>query len=397
MDTKKLLWLPLGVVAVLCATCAPVAERPEDKGTTAPKEKPGEAIQAPRPVDDPTRVGIEAAIQNVRDRQMYTTTGFWTVFHGILGLGPGVMLKDPETGKLHNAVEYICAGHKLKGLYFIQTEYGLDVETARDISNNQGHQDQFICEMGQWGMPADKEFVVRGKKFTAMDFVNHSQMHASTSATRGQELSWAVPLLAQYKGLETPGAGVDLPPWENEFGEKVTFEDMVRYEVNAPVEDAACGGTHRLFGLTWAYHLHLRNGGKTEGVWKDVAERTRKYIDLAKKYQNPDGMFSTNYFREKGDAWDKEARISTTGHILEWLALALSDEEIKEKWVERAAAALSHTIRDLQNQSVSGGSLYHAVHGLQIYYARRYGKTDFPMPKELMYPQPPREGEATSR
>lgn len=380
MAIKKLVWLlPSTAAAFLSVTCAPVEERTPVKNT-AQEVKVEPILKAPTPSkNNPVQDRVEAAISNVRSRDLKTTNGFWTVFHGILGLGPGVKLLNPETGERVNAVDYIASGGKLRGLYFIDTDHGLDVETAKEIGVSQGHQDQFVCEMGQWGCPADREFIVRGKKHTFMDFVNHSQMRASL--TKNQELSWAIALLAQYKG-------VDMPPWTNELGEKLTLEEMIQYEADASVEQAACGGTHRLFGLTWAYHLHLMHDGKTEGVWKQIAEREAKYQALAKKYQNADGSFSTNYFREPGDVADKSARISTTGHILEWLALSLSDEEIKKEWVERAASALSLTILDLQDQSIDGGALYHAVHGLQIYHARVYGGSF--TPKELLIPLPPK-------
>jgi len=43
------------------------------------------------------------------------------------------------------------------------------------------------------------------------------------------------------------------------------------------VATAACGGTHRLFGLSWVYHLHLQKGGKTEGVWRAIADKVVTY------------------------------------------------------------------------------------------------------------------------
>ena len=50
--------------------------------------------------------------------------------------------------------------------------------------------------------------------------------------------------------------------WTNKDGEALRFEDLVRYEVNAPINDAACGGTHRLFGLKWVANLHARKSGQ---------------------------------------------------------------------------------------------------------------------------------------
>jgi hypothetical protein len=335
------------------------------------------------PRESGPRVRIEAAIRNVRERELTTTNGFWTVFHGILGLGPGLTLTDARTGERVNAVEHICRGGELRGLRLLPTEYGLDVPWPGGPQGlnipqgvGQGHQDQFACEMGQWGMPPNRKFVVYGKPYAFLDFVNHSMMRASV--TRNQELSWAAPLIAQYKGLDAA--------WTNALGERLTLEDLVRYEAEAPVEDAPCGGTHRLFGLTWCYHLHLQRGGKVEGVWKAVADRTARYTDLARQYQNGDGSFSTNHFRGPGSAPESGARISTTGHILEWLALALDDKEIRQEWVERAANATALMILDRQDAPIEGGALYHAVHGLQIYHARVYDPRL--APPGLLYPQP---------
>jgi hypothetical protein len=390
MAVKKLLWLPMGAAAILCATCAPVEPRdaPEvtEAKTTKPEGPPPEPVTImPKPAPTGPQYRIESAIQNVRDRDLRTTTGFWTVFHGILGLGPSLTLRDVDTGKKVNALKWITDGKDLNGIDIRPTKYGLDVNFGQFPGfvqgASQGHQDQFIAEVGpEWGMTADHQFTVAGKDYTMMDFANHAQMRASL--TKNQELSWTVIMVATYKGLDSQ--------WTNMYGEELTLEDLVRYEVEASVENAACGGTHRLFGLTWVYHLHLQKGGKVEGVWKDVADRITKYRDLAKKYQNADGSLSTNWFKGTGDAVDKDARISTTGHTLEWLALALTDREIKQPWVENAANAVALTILDLQDQAIDGGALYHAVHGLQMYYARVYGRTSVISP-ELHIVLPPQQ------
>src|SRR5207244_13586850 len=67
---------------------------------------------------------------------------------------------------------------------------------------------------------------------------------------------------------------------------------------------------------------------------------------------------------------------------LEWLALALSDADLRQPWVQDAANALALMILDQQDASIEGGSLYHATHGLLLYYARVYDRTTLG-PKEL--------------
>jgi hypothetical protein len=306
---------------------------------------------------------LDAAIKQVRERDLDTTNGFWTVFHGILGLGPSVTLRNGKNGNRVNALDHIASGGELRGLRFLPTPDGLDVETRPGMFISQGHQDQFVAEMVQWDVSAERKFVVNGRDYTFRDFLNHSKARASVREK--QELDWAILIIGQHFGTDIS--------WTNRAGEKLHFHDLLRAELNKPLDKAACGGTHRLFGLTWSYHLHLRRGGKTVGVWKEIADRTAEQKRLARRYQNADGSLSTEYLRGRGNSRDIQARINTTGHVFEWLALALSDEELHAAWVQEAANALALMFFEVQSAPTEGGSLYHAVHGLLIYYSRVYG------------------------
>lgn len=382
MRTMKWIGLSgLATLALSCASCAPV-EMPAPTASSPPSTveeiAPEPLTLPPRPEPSGPRYRIERAIEHVRRRDLLISNGFWTVFHGILGLGPSVTLYNPDTKERVNAVDYIAGGGKLRGLDFIQTDHGLDVRIG-PMMVGQGHQDQFVCEMTQWGMKPDKKFIVHGKEYTFMDFVRHSQARARLTENPPQELGWTIVIVAQHLGLDVA--------WTNAHGEKLRLEDLLRYELDAPMDTAACGGTHRLFGLSWVYHLHLTKGGEKTGIWKEILDNTIKHRDLAKKYQNPDGSFSTEFFRGPGNAADKQLRINTSGHTLEWLALALPDDQLKQPWVEEAANAVALMILESQDSPIEGGSLYHAVHGLIIYHDRLYGAPGTP---ELPLPLPPK-------
>jgi hypothetical protein len=381
MRTHAIFW-PAAVAALGLAGCAPVDEpdpAPAAAATLPALSRAAEVIGAPKEAALPAGLEgrIDAALRQVGARDLLTTNSFWTVFHGILGLGPDTAtLLDPQTGRRVNALEHIRRGGHVRGLQFLPTPHGLDVRTGPQFVG-QGHQDQFVAEMAQWGLPADTPFRVGGKDYTFEDFVRHTQLRASVTA--GQELSWALVVIAQYRGTDAR--------WTNTAGETLRFDDLVRYELGQPMDGAACGGTHRLFGLTWAYHLHLRSGGAREGVWKDVAERLGQCRQTARRYQNRDGSFSTRYLAGPGDARDVQLRINTTGHVLEWLALALPDDELRAGWVQEAVGALALMILDSGRAAVEGGSLYHAAHGLHIYWTRAFGR---PGPDEkTVLPLPP--------
>ncbi len=367
---KAAIWLgAIGLVAGLCASCAP--EPPPLQS----KEKPGDA-----PVAVLKATGLQGRIEEtlklIRSYEVRPAHGFWTVFHLILGLGPKAAELIDDKNQRINALDYVCSAQAstMRGLAFAPTAFGVDVVTnnplAGEMHFSQGHQDQFIAEMTQWGLSPDRTFVVPSKDhkenrtYHFKDFINHCKMRASLQQQPPQELSWAIVVIPYYYGTAAS--------WVNEQGEKLTVEKLVQAEVRASVNEAACGGTHRLFGLAWAYHLHLRGGGRTEGVWKEVADHLQKYKEETKKLRNPDGSFSTAFYRGRENDPDLGKRINTTGHMLEWLSLAMTEEEVRQEWMQEAANALMKVIFEGQGRPVPGGGLYHAAHGLLLYYARLY-------------------------
>lgn len=370
----------LSASCLVLASCAPTADSPASSpladagapigegGASADPNAVEEAVPARNQrskaeIPDSLKGRIELAIEHVRHRDLLVTNAFWTIFHGILAFGDGQTLLDPRSGKRVNAIDYIFDGQyeigEVRGLGFIPTKYGLDVQMGPTFVG-QGHQDQLLGYLVQCGLKADRKIVVFGKEYTVMDAVNHSKMRARV----GQELSWTIILLSEYLGTDAS--------WVNAEGERISVADLVKSEVEASVNEAACGGTHRLEGITWALHTHLRRGGKKEGVWLAADEHLKKYQRIAKEYQNPDGTFSTNYFKSPGHDPDPQRRIGTTGHTLEFLAMSMSDEELKEQWVQDAAAALAMLFLENQSLAIESGALYHSVHGLVLYYRRLF-------------------------
>jgi len=343
MFRLSLLLLP---VLLLVWSCAPV----EDPVTPSTPESIPSSQTTGSKVDHSARV--LAAINQVRERQLLISNSFWTVFHGILGNGVDTTLLNETSNLKVPAVDYISAGGEIRGLRFLVTKRGLDVQTGPPFLG-QGHQDQYIAEMAQWGMDINQPYMVNGKEYTYEAFLRESEARATVKAD--QELSWTILILAQYRGTNYT--------WTNERGEKLHFDEVVRYELEQPIDSAACGGTHRMFGMTWAYYLHMLNGGKIEDQ-----------VKKAKQYQNADGSFSSKYMAGPGKSTDLQNRISSSGHVLEWLALAVTDAQLKEKWMVDAADALAGMIGNSSDQAIESGGLYHATHGLQIYYTRRFGQ-----------------------
>jgi hypothetical protein len=384
----KWLFAALTLAAFSCApsdNSAPSGDPSSARSDIAPSEdfvSSARTGEKPAPVSIPEghKARIDTVLKHIQSRELRTDNGFWTIFHGILGVGPdNAMLTDTTTGKKIKAIDYIAEGNYVRGMTFIPTSDGLDVRTEPGSGVAQGHQDQFIAEMTQWGLPKDKKFIVKGTAYTFNDFIRHARARARV--TDNQELSWAVLIVGQFYGPDYR--------WTNSAGEKICVEDMVDYELKQPIADSpVCGGTHRLFGITWVYHLHRAQGGKKDGVWKRAADTIAEYIDRAHRYQNPDGSFSTSYLEGPGNVPDSQLRLASTGHVLEWLSLAMSDQELRQPWVEKAADELALMILRNADQALDGGALYHAAHGLHLYRARLWGAADSHGP---LLPPPPKD------
>jgi hypothetical protein len=386
MLTKvKRIWFVLPLL-VISLSCAPGVENGYSDDPADAIENPS---KAPAPISIPAghKDRIDTVLKHVRQRDLFPDHAFWTIFHGILGVGPDdAMILDPGTKKRTKAIDYLASGGEVNGLEFTPTADGVEVVTMPGSIIGQGHQDQFVAEMAEWDLPRNKKFMVNGTEYTFDDFIRQARAHASltTKSFPGPdplELTWTIVIVSKYYGPEHR--------WTNNRGEKLSVEDMARYELSQPIADSpVCGGTHRLFGLTWAYYLHRNAGGKKEGVWKQVADTITDYENRAHQLQNPDGSFSTRYLAGPDNDPNTQIRIATTGHILEWLALAMTDEQLRQPWVEKAADALALMVLENSFRDLDAGSLYHGAHGLELYRARLWGP---PGSHKLPIPLPPKD------
>jgi hypothetical protein len=110
--------------------------------------------------------------------------------------------------------------------------------------------------------------------------------------------------------------------------------------------------------------------------------RARKYLDdyhrYAFKLQNPDGSFSTEWFKGPGARPDLARRIQTSGHILEWLSYSLPLDQLDQPRVVKAVSYLSGVLNSGKTEDWSVGPLGHALHALAIYDERYFRQFDAP-------------------
>jgi hypothetical protein len=236
--------------------------------------------------------------------------------------------------------------HALKGYYGVQ-----------------GHSAQYLAILAQCRVAATSPMVVRGMRFTVNDLIEDEKL----SCKAGTELTFSLIALAHY--LPTDAT------WQNREGETWSLERLVEEEIVQPIRGAACGGTHRLFGLSYGCQRRLRATGELDGAYLRADRYVRDFQTFTlTKLQNRDGSFSTEWFKYPADREDDvDRKIQTTGHILEWLVGSLDQEQLYDPRVVAATEFLCRSLSREPSREWKIGPLGHALHSLNMYQERAWG------------------------
>jgi len=308
---------------------------------------------------------IGRVLDQTRDgRQLSTTTqGAWQVVHGILAFGE-------EFSVLHDsqpvaALDYLLDGGQLTGWKLRPGDHGVIAVVEEGSTLGQGHPDQwlgYLSQCGSDGIPLERPLVVGDRQAEVGDLLSQAQ----ADLRPGQEATWTLMALATYLPAGSSWQGADGESWD--------LERVMAMELEADLASSACGGAHRLYGLATAVNRQRQRQpettGQLPGVWGEAERTIGDCIDRARRFQQADGSFSTQYFERPASSPDVFAKLGSSGHIFEFLAVALPDERLSEPWVLRGAHRLVTMLEQTADIDVECGALYHAAHGLLLYRNR---------------------------
>jgi hypothetical protein len=286
----------------------------------------------------------------------------WEVMHGFIAFGiPTQIRVGGPAGDLVSAIGWSNMGGRCRGQVMLATADSRVV--ALKGIGVQGHSAQYLAILAQCRVAANSPLTVQGKSFTVNDLIEEEKRSCKAKT----ELTFALIALAHY--LPTDAT------WESRDGEKWSLPRLVEEEIVQPIRGAPCGGTHRLFGLAYGCQRRLRATGELDGVYLRADKYVRDYQNFALgRLQNPDGSFSTEWFKYPADREDDvDRKIQTTGHILEWLVSSLDQERLYEPRVVAAAEFLCSALASEPSREWKLGPLGHALHALNIYQERAWG------------------------
>ncbi len=341
-------------------TASPTKSLPSTAETTAKPQAPAPVVAEPV---DPLLQLVNEAI-DVSGRRYLTPDGArphtpWQIIHGTLAYRQDYLLKMSD-GRKVNALDWLSSGVSYQGeSLFQKTPYGGRAHPFIQAYWFEGHPTQFMAYLTMCRLPLKHEFkTAQGEVITVADIINNAKMEVN----RKEEMTWTLWALAHY--LE-PDA-----QWVSKTGEPWSIEELVKMEIQNTVYDGPCGGTHSLFATAYARNSYLQTRRPLRGLWLEADQKIQRFVAEAKSLQNGDGSFSIHFFKGPGYSNDFNTRITSSGHMIEWLMVALPQSRLSEPWIQNGIRCLAQDL--VANKSVNAecGPLYHAVDGLQIYRER---------------------------
>lgn len=327
------------------------------------------------------------SLEELAQTQLTTESPPWYVLHGILANGIETSLRDANTGASVNAVDHVTTqrtivdrnGRLIDNLY---DGHGLPHFPRTDGQFiAQGHPDQFLALLTGAGVPLSHPILLRdGSRHTIADAVENAKLDLRPkqilvdppeSAFEDHELGWSIALIANATGTDAS--------WKNQWGEDVSLEDLIAIAVERPVGWGSCAGTHELFGLARAMQVHRSTHSEIRGVWARLDRYLQDAKERARASQHADGSFDYNWLRPEPESrqFDLSAsrKVHVTGHMLEWLVVTSSAQEIYAPLLRDAYRFLEQcrfaevTVAPGRSGKglVSYGSLTHAVSGMRLY------------------------------
>ncbi len=330
-----------------------------------------DAVEYADPLDRLVDTAIEINFQRNLDVAVHSP---WQVLHGLLALRGD--FEVVQNGRRINGLEWLASNPTYRGEpLFEKTQYGGRAHPFSEPYIFQGHQNQFLAILTMSRLPSDFQLLTNDGPMTIGDVVRNSQIEFDYR----HEVTWSLWALSHYLPWDAQ--------WTNEAGQPCSIEQMIEIELRNDPTMAACGGTHGLYALAYARNAYLHAGQQLRGVWLEADQKVRRYSAVAQSLQNRDGSFSTQHFRGPGYSNEFAKRIETSGHILEFLMMALPASELKKEWVRRGVESLANDLIRNRNVTARCGALYHSVHAL-ILYRERTSDDDLPIAAGNLLPEP---------
>ena len=333
-----------------------------EKYKSLPANRRSYSLRMQRVSNDSLVNTVNMAIEITKKRSMTADRHTpWQILHGTLAMRQD--FKINVNGRQMSAIQWLATQNpKVGNKYLIEkTPHGARTHKYTKPYDFEGHPNQFLGILTMSNLPIDYKFHIAGNQtITMADLVENAKKDINAE----EEVAWTLWFLSHYLNPNEE--------WMSSDGEYWSIERLVEEELESDVYKSACGGTHGLFALAFARNNYIRKtkSKRLKGPWMKAQLKINRFIKEAQNVQRPNGSFPTKYFKGYGEPKNFTQRVTASGHMMEWLMVALPDERLNEPWVRKGIYYLATQVITYRNSSADCGPLYHALDALVIYRDR---------------------------
>ena len=205
------------------------------------------------------------------------------------------------------------------------------------------HHDHWLACLSEAGIPLGERVFTATRAMTIHDVVQEALRDFRYDE---RETEWSAMAF-----------GLWLPPtktWKCGDGRDMSFDMLARRQLRGHKRFGVCGGTHRVYSMMLLLRLDDDFDILSQPVQDEVYDFLTNVRDLISASQYDDGHWSSDWTAgaealKSPDDEEEKWKVITTGHHLEWLAIA--PEELhppREKILQAADWIIKHTIEQTQ-------------------------------------------------
>ena len=308
--------------------------------------------------DDPELVSDEelaAVLRQVQPRfdQQRLDPNF--VEHALRAWGVDATFQDPRLPSGEGLKSYLLDhGAYLRsweGFRFPEDNWSLLRDRPRGIEIRWGeepgaslHHDHLLASLTEAGVPLDEPVYSPGRRDMTMEAILQEALRDFDLDER--EVEWSALAFALW-----------LPPvtnWRTLDGREMNFDRIAVRLVRGHKQLGVCAGTHRVYSLMvlWRLDRELDDAILSDPVADEVYRYLERVRDLLIECQFEDGRWPSNWSAGRRAVAepipdDIHRQVVSTGHHLEWLAIAPEDLHPPRERIRRAADwIINHTVNE---------------------------------------------------
>lgn len=154
--------------------------------------------------------------------------------------------------------------------------------------------------------------------------------------------------------------GLWIPPvksWQSEDGRKLSFDLLAQRLIRGELEKGVCHGTHRVYSLMLLWRIDQEHDILSDEMSNKIYQHLEYVRELITASQQEDGHWPSNWhagerahLNPRED--DMRSKIISTGHHLEWLAIAPEELHPPREQIEKAAAWIINVAKSQSREEV---------------------------------------------